>query len=138
MVRTDGDAEICVDEGVVYQVSHILEGLPIVFADPVREQQLEPQTITRRGAASRLGYFSPPVEVGLGEVHHKQGHLKRCQHQQHLGGGGKHIKTIYVLLVLVHLHFRSQTHPRGVAHPGQRQRTHGLHFENKLKERTET
>lgn len=44
VVRTDGDAKICVDEGVVYQVSHILEGLPIVFADPVREQQLEPQT----------------------------------------------------------------------------------------------
>lgn len=44
MVRTDGDAEICVDEGVVDQVSHIPEGLPIVFADTVREQQLEPQT----------------------------------------------------------------------------------------------
>lgn len=44
VVRTDGDAEICVDEGVVDQVSHILEGLPIVFADTVREQQLEPQT----------------------------------------------------------------------------------------------
>lgn len=41
-----------------------------------------------------------------------------------------------LLLFLFHLHFRSQTHPRRVAHPGQRQRTHGLHFENKLKERT--
>lgn len=32
VVRTDGDAEIRVDEGVVDQVSHILEGLPMVFA----------------------------------------------------------------------------------------------------------
>lgn len=47
-----------------------------------------------RSVASPLRYFSPPVEVGLGEVHHEQGHLKRCQHQQHLGGESKDIKTI--------------------------------------------
>lgn len=44
MVRTDGDAEIRVDEGVVDQVRHILEGFPMVFAGTVREQQLQPQT----------------------------------------------------------------------------------------------
>lgn len=45
--------------------------------------------------ASCLRYFSPPVEVGLGRVHHERGHLKRCQHQQHLGGESKDSETIY-------------------------------------------
>lgn len=36
VVRTDGNAKISVDEGVVDHVSHIPEGLPIVFAGSER------------------------------------------------------------------------------------------------------
>lgn len=44
VVGTDGDAKISLDEGVVDQVSHIFERLPIVFTDTVTKLQLEPQT----------------------------------------------------------------------------------------------
>lgn len=111
MVRTDGDAEVGVDEGVVDEVGHVLEGLPIVFAARVREQRLEPQTAAWEcdlpcSVASRLRYFSPPVEVGLGEVHHEEGHLKRRQHQQHLGGESKDIKAIYSCVCFIYVYFR--------------------------------
>ena len=43
VVRTDGDAELCLDEGVVDQVSHIFERLPVVFTDTVTKLQLDPQ-----------------------------------------------------------------------------------------------
>lgn len=33
VVRTDGDTKLSQDEGVVDQVSHIFEGLPIVFTE---------------------------------------------------------------------------------------------------------
>lgn len=119
MVWTDGNAEIRVDEGVVYQVSHILEGLPMVFAGTVREQQLELQTTAMLNATLKMqraawpfGHFSPPVEVGLGKMHHEQRHLKRCQHQQHLGDESKDIRNNPPPPpLLLHLHFRSQTHP---------------------------
>lgn len=42
-------------------------------------------TLKMERVASRFRYFSPPIEVGLGKMHHEQRHLKRCQHQQHLG-----------------------------------------------------
>lgn len=41
MVRADGDAELGLDEGVVDQVSHIFERLPIVFTDAVTKLQLD-------------------------------------------------------------------------------------------------
>lgn len=44
-------------------------------------------------AASPVRYVSPPVEVGLGKMHHEQRHLKRCQHQQHLGDESKDIRN---------------------------------------------
>ena len=44
MVGTDGDAKLSLDEGVVDQVSHVFERLPVVFTDTVTELQLVPQT----------------------------------------------------------------------------------------------
>lgn len=35
VVGTDGNAKISLDEGVVDQVSHVFERLPIVFTDTV-------------------------------------------------------------------------------------------------------
>lgn len=43
MVRTDGNTELCLDECVVDQVSHVFERLPIVFTDTVTKMQLDPQ-----------------------------------------------------------------------------------------------
>lgn len=37
VVRTDGDAKGRLYEGVVDQVGHVVERLPIVFTDTVRE-----------------------------------------------------------------------------------------------------
>ena len=46
VVGTDGDAKLALDEGVVDEVSHIFERLPIVFTDTVTKMQLDRQTTT--------------------------------------------------------------------------------------------
>lgn len=45
MIRADGDAKLRLDEGVVDQVSHIFERLPVVFTDTVTKLQLDPKNI---------------------------------------------------------------------------------------------
>lgn len=42
VVRTDGYAKLSLDEGVVYQVSHICKCLPIVFTDTETKLAVSP------------------------------------------------------------------------------------------------
>lgn len=110
MVGTDGDAKLVLDEGVVDEVSHIFECLPIVFTDTVTKMQLDPQTTAMTNIHCSISvkcfmHFSPPVEVRLAESHHKHRHLKCRQHQQHLGEESEqfvqHIGLFFSLLFLL-------------------------------------
>lgn len=91
VIRTDGDAELSLDEGVVDQVSHVFERLPIVFTDTETKVQLDHSCDNSFTAPRRFSVpttsrrSSPPVEVRLAEAHHEQRHLKGRQDQQHLG-----------------------------------------------------
>lgn len=38
MIRTDGDAKLCLDESVVDHISHVFERLPVVFTDTHTEK----------------------------------------------------------------------------------------------------
>lgn len=57
VVRTDGDTELSLDEGVVDQVSHIFEGLPVVFTDTETQSQLDTQNRTIVVANNLLLHF---------------------------------------------------------------------------------
>lgn len=115
VVRTDGDAKRRLYEGVVDQVSHVVECLPIVFTDTVREVAVRgPDSKTNSAISSAWcstsKHSSPPVKIRLAEIHHEQRHRKRREDQQHLGEDG----TIFLHLILgptVLLRPCKQTHP---------------------------
>lgn len=141
VVRTDGDAKRRLYEGVVDQVSHVVECLPIVFTDTVREVAVRgPDSKTNSAISSAWcstsKHSSPPVKIRLAEIHHEQRHRKRREDQQHLGEDG----TIFLHLILgptVLLRPCKQTHPWSFSNPSQRERTQSPHFENKLEQKQE-
>lgn len=101
MVGTDCDAKLALNEGVVDQVRHICERLPIVFTDTVTKLQLDRQTTAMTNnflflLSVAINHFSPPVEVRLAETHHEQRHLKCRQYQEHLGEENRGYVTIAI------------------------------------------
>lgn len=140
VVGTDGDAKRRLYEGVVDQVGHVVERLPIVFTDTVREVAVRgPDHKEHDIICLPCGtkHSSPPVKIRLAEIHHEQRHRKRCQDQQHLGGDG----AIFLRLILgptrYFLRPCEQTHPWSFSNPSQRERTQSPHFENKLEREQE-
>lgn len=95
MVRTDSDAELSLNEGVIDQVCNVLESLPIVFtnSDKIAVRSLNQSCgkyFTSKlpplllGVSAAIRHVSPPVEVRLAEAHHEQRYLECCEDQQHL------------------------------------------------------
>lgn len=91
VVGTDGDAKRRLYEGVVDQVSDVIERFPIVFTGTEREVAVR-DTDSKTNICPAKQYqkhSSPPIKIRLAEIHHEQRHRKRGQDQQHLGEDGK-------------------------------------------------
>lgn len=108
-IGADAQAKLGLDEGVVDQVGHVLEGLPVVFTDDTGDQShvirsfvllCFPYRDLRMPSLAYVmlcsviiwqvgGLSSPPVEAGLTELHHEHWHLIRGQDQQHLWWEGR-------------------------------------------------
>lgn len=127
LVRTDGNAKLVLDEGVVYQVSNVFERLPVVFTDAETRMQLGTQTRITWHLSQLIAYqvFLTSYRGWTDQSASWTSALERLSRPAAPKGSGQTLHNIlhylsfnFFPLAVIWIETFEQTHPCSISHPG--------------------